>query len=193
MPGWSRSYPGSMASPQESALIVPVPDAEPVVGLWRERLDPASLRGVPAHITLLYPFVAPDDVGRELVDELKDLFTSMAPFRFRLEEVHWFGDEVAWIRPEPEEPFVRLTETITHRWPHYLPYEGIHDELVPHLTVAHGPSEEATACAEAVAARLPIVTRAEVVWLMTGSREPASWALHTVFPLGDPSAAGSAD
>src|SRR5215207_2399787 len=51
--------------PTESALLIPVPAAEPTLQRWRERLDPACRLGVPAHVTLLYPFVAPaalDDV-----------------------------------------------------------------------------------------------------------------------------------
>jgi hypothetical protein len=41
----------------QSALIAAVPAVELVVGGWRERDDSAATRGVPAHVTLLYPFV----------------------------------------------------------------------------------------------------------------------------------------
>ena len=43
----------------ESAVIVPVPEAEPAVGGLRAALDRAAVWGVPAHVTLLYPFVTP--------------------------------------------------------------------------------------------------------------------------------------
>jgi hypothetical protein len=42
-----------------SAVVVPVPEAEPRVGALRTALDPSAALGVPAHVTILYPFVAP--------------------------------------------------------------------------------------------------------------------------------------
>ena len=45
---------------------------------------------------------------------------------------------MAYLAPEPPEPFARLTEAIAERWPDYPPYEGIHETVIPHLTVAYG-------------------------------------------------------
>ena len=46
----------------ESALIVPVPEVEPLVGLHRAALDPAAKLGVPAHVTIVYPFLPPEQI-----------------------------------------------------------------------------------------------------------------------------------
>ena len=46
--------------------------------------------------------------------------------------------DVAWLAPVPDAPFRRLTELIVSRYPDYPPYEGIHDEVIPHLTVGVG-------------------------------------------------------
>ena len=49
----------------QSALLVPVPAAEPAVAEHRARLDGSARDGVPAHLTVLYPFLPPalvDDV-----------------------------------------------------------------------------------------------------------------------------------
>ena len=43
-----------------SALVVAVPDAEPVVGHLMLRLDANAVLGVPAHVTVLFPFVPAD-------------------------------------------------------------------------------------------------------------------------------------
>ena len=43
-----------------------------------------------------------------------------------------------YLAPDPPEPFSRLTEAIVERWPDYPPYEGIHETVIPHLTVAYG-------------------------------------------------------
>jgi hypothetical protein len=41
----------------QSALLLPVPAAEAAVGPYRALLDPSARDGVPAHITVLYPFL----------------------------------------------------------------------------------------------------------------------------------------
>jgi hypothetical protein len=39
---------------EESALLVPVPDTEPVVAEWRDRINASAPIGVPAPITVLF-------------------------------------------------------------------------------------------------------------------------------------------
>ena len=46
----------------ESAILVPVPGAEPVAGRLRARFDRSAGRGIPAHVTVLYPFVPPGQI-----------------------------------------------------------------------------------------------------------------------------------
>ncbi len=123
-----------------TALIIAVPEAEPVVGEWRERYDNARL-GVPAHVTLLFPFVALEKLDDALLAELRELFASQPAFSFSLSRVAHFPD-VTWLAPEPDEPFRRLTELIFGRYPDYPPYEGNHDEIIPHLTVADAALED---------------------------------------------------
>ena len=42
-----------MNAPTETALIVPVPEVEPIVGRFRDRYDPAAADGIPAHVTVV--------------------------------------------------------------------------------------------------------------------------------------------
>jgi hypothetical protein len=46
----------------ESAVLVPIPAAERVVSTHRSRLDGAAALGVPAHVTVLFPFVPPSAI-----------------------------------------------------------------------------------------------------------------------------------
>ena len=69
-----------------SALIVVVPEAEPLVHEWRLRYDNAEL-GIPAHVTLIFPFVPAEEIGEELVDELRELFAAQPAFEFTLARV----------------------------------------------------------------------------------------------------------
>jgi hypothetical protein len=65
----------------ETALIFPVPEAEALVSRLREKYDPSAAVGVPAHVTILYPFLAPDAVGAGDVAALTTLFASAPPVR----------------------------------------------------------------------------------------------------------------
>ena len=63
-----------------TALLIAVPEAEPVVGPLRARYDDAEVNGIPAHVTLLFPFG-----DRE--DGLEELFARFEPFEFALARV----------------------------------------------------------------------------------------------------------
>ena len=101
----------------ESALVVLVPEAEARVGSFRERHDPSAAAGVPAHITLLYPFLAPDEIDAAAIESLQQCFASIQPFRFALAGIRRFPG-VLYVAPEPSEPFRELTDRNgrTHVW-----------------------------------------------------------------------------
>lgn len=70
----------------ESALLVAVPAAEPAVARHRSRLDTSAAVGVPAHITVLYPFLPPDLIDADTLATLARLFASVPGFRFTLDQ-----------------------------------------------------------------------------------------------------------
>jgi hypothetical protein len=49
-----------------SALIIEVPEAEAAVQRHRQRLDANAPLGIPAHITVLAPFMPPDPTPQGL-------------------------------------------------------------------------------------------------------------------------------
>jgi 2'-5' RNA ligase len=147
-----------------TALIIAVPEAEALVGDWRERYDNASL-GIPAHVTLLFPFVPSEKVDDALLAELRELFAAQPAFSFSLPRVARFP-EVAWLAPEPATPFRRLTELIYSRYPDYPPYEGVHDEIIPHLTVGVGDAALQDEIEAALRPQLPIDAEARHVTLL---------------------------
>lgn len=52
-----------MASPGPlSGLMIEVPEAEPAVRHHREHFDASTPLGVPAHITVLFPFMPPETI-----------------------------------------------------------------------------------------------------------------------------------
>lgn len=167
----------------ESALIVEVPDAEAAVDRWRSLLDPVSLMGIPAHITILYPFL--DRVNEHALKGIREIVGSVPPFTFTLESVaRW--PSVVYVEPTPAEPFRELTSRVMKRWPRLNPYEGQFDDIVPHLTVAEGVTDDrlAETITTDVQAHLPIEAHVKEValWVTDG----ASWTAQTTFPLGGP-------
>jgi 2'-5' RNA ligase len=165
----------------ETALVVEVPEAEPLVSEWRAKYDWSAERGVPAHITLLYPFVPTERVDDGLLRELRALFASQPAFPFRLTRVARFPD-VAWLAPEPSDRFTALTELIVARYPDYPPYEGIHDEVIPHVTVAEGGVELQDEVEAALTPHLPIDAEANMVALLTED-ETGRWHRAERFAL----------
>ncbi|HET7856960.1 MAG TPA: 2'-5' RNA ligase family protein [Gaiellaceae bacterium] len=164
-----------------SALIVAVPEAEPVVGEWREHYDSARL-GIPAHITLLVPFVPTEELDEGLFAELRELFAAEPPIMFTLARLVTFPDETIWLAPEPSEPFRRLTELIVERFPDYPPYEGIHDDVIPHLTVTSGETSLLAELEAAVSPHLPIAAEAHDVVLLEEDHSEL-WRVRERFPL----------
>jgi 2'-5' RNA ligase len=164
-----------------SALIVAVPEAEPLVHDWRLRYDNAAL-GIPAHVTLIFPFVPAEEIGGGLIGELRELCAGQPAFSFTLARVARFP-EVAWLAPEPDDPFRRLTELLASRYPDYPPYEGIHDDVIPHLSVGRGDAAFQAEADSALTPHLPIEARAEDVTLLVED-ESGHWRESERFPLG---------
>ena len=55
-------------SPTQTAVIVPVAAADCLVSEHRDNLDVVACWGVPAHVTVLYPFVDPAEVNKQLIE-----------------------------------------------------------------------------------------------------------------------------
>ena len=165
----------------ETAIILPVPDAEPIVGDLRRRYDPGASRGVPPHITLLYPFAPPSTVAMHL-DSLRQFFVGAPAFDFVLDSIGRFPAN-AHLSPNPAAPFISLTESIASRWPQFPPYGGQFSTIVPHLTVADGVGIAAFEEVErTLRDRLPIACRARVAWLLQSDHE-GQWRRTNEFVL----------
>jgi 2'-5' RNA ligase len=183
--GHMNSVPPSSVS-LESAVLVPVPEAELAVGRHRHRLDRAATWGVPAHVTVLFPFVAPSAVTGATITALADAVGSVTAFDCEFPATAWFGQEVVWLAPQPAEPFRALTRAVSAAFPDYPPYGGGYDDVVPHLTVGYRPAGEVTELLEAeadVLRWLPVQAHISRVWLMTGRAAPGSWQTIAELPL----------
>jgi 2'-5' RNA ligase len=169
----------------ETAVLALVPDAEPVVGKHRRLLDPTTAAGVPAHVTVLYPFVPPAEVTTATVAALRTAVAPVAPFACTFAETGWFDDDLLWLAPSPPEPFEELTARVGRAFPEQVPYGGEHDPH-PHLSVGYGrlASLEALRAAEAeIRSSLPVLARVDRAHLLAGARTADSWRVVAELPL----------
>ena len=74
--------------------------------------DSSAPLGVPAHITILFPFAAADEVDEEA---LEAVIGAYAAFAFDLATVEHFADVVTYLAPVPAEPFVELMRAVEAR------------------------------------------------------------------------------
>src|SRR2546421_445772 len=107
----------------ESALVVAVPEAEHAVARFRINFVESASRGVPAHITLIYPF-APTDQLAVIEPSLRALFSRFSAQRFQLVRLDQFGDEMLYLAPEPATCFTQMTDALVRRYPEWPPYGG---------------------------------------------------------------------
>ncbi len=176
-------------SAAEFALVVLVPESEALVRPFRDRHDPSAAAGMPAHITLLYPFMPPDAIDARVLDGLRQCFGGFAPFSFTLTAPRRFDSPsaVLYLAPEPELSFRALTMAIWRRYPKTPPYGGRHADVVPHLSVAQLADQRqldlvAQTFAAASAKMLPMHAQASEVALM--DNHTSRWETRAMLVLG---------
>jgi hypothetical protein len=169
------------AAIHDTALIVPVPEAEVAVGRWRDRFDPSARLGVPAHVTVLFPFLPWSEIDDAVISAAGSAVRREGPFTAALDRVER-TDEILWLRVEPEEGFLGMTATLVELWPERRPYGGRYDDVIPHLTVADGGIDRVPESVDAeLAGCLPIPFRVDGVDLVRFAA--GRWATMLTFPL----------
>jgi 2'-5' RNA ligase len=164
----------------QSAVVVPVPEVEPVVSSWRERFDRSAAQGMPAHITVLYPFLTKRLLTSGVLCDLRAICGEHHAFRVAFERTARFPN-VLYLNPEPAEPLRTLTLALAERWPQALPYSGTHDEIVPHLTIAYGEDAVLDAVDLDLQRRLPLAAmlKEAILYVFDGAR----WQVMVRLPL----------
>jgi 2'-5' RNA ligase len=176
----------------ESAVLVLIPEAESAVASHRADLDPAAALGVPAHVTVLYPFVPPERVDETVISDLAGAVGSIGAFDVTFARVRWFERSVLWLAPEPAGPFRALTAAVASAFHGYAPYGGAHSDVVPHLTIGQGqPGHVLESAARALEPSLPFTARVSTAVLMYGSLEAGSWRAVADVRLGQPTSSST--
>ena len=122
-------------------------------------------------------------IDEQVEERLAALIAGEEPFEFILSRTARFEEPLLYLPPEPAEPFVRLTEAIVAEWPEHPPYEGIHETVIPHLTVAQADHRVLDEIAETLEPQLPVEARASDASLLEEG-EDGFWRRRRTFLLG---------
>ena len=165
----------------DTALVITAPEIDGILGELRMEHDPSARSGVPAHVTVLYPFL-PSPEAEGAIESIRDLVASIRPFGYRFTKTGRFSQGILWLAPEPRERFDALLRALGERWPDLRPYGDRFAEFVPHCTVA-GSSREADldAIEATLLTKLPIDAYAREVALWR--EDDGTWSTVQTFAL----------
>jgi 2'-5' RNA ligase len=169
----------------DTALICRVPEAERYIARYRERYDPSARRNVPAHVTVLYPFMPPAEVDTGVIGQLAEIARAIPCFDYRLAETRRFPVSL-YLAPQPDESFSALTDAVFRAFPDYPPFAGKFATVVPHVTVAH--ADEPQLCEIEVELRIALPPgggiAAHCSEMILIENSSGRWEEMQSFPLG---------
>jgi hypothetical protein len=118
-----------------TTLVVPVPEAEAVVGTWRQRYDVWARRGFPPHVTVLGPFLPVELIDDAVPARLEAIVARHRPSDFALVAARVVPGAVL-LAPAPDQLFRSLARAFAAEWPEAGRWRPGARLVGPHLTVA---------------------------------------------------------
>lgn len=122
---------------RESAIDIHLESLDELVAPWRQATVEVANKGVPPHITLLYPWrVAP--LSEEDTREVQKVLEQCHSFEIQLAKVSHFGKRVIYLAldDESEKAVKHLMQVLFLAFPETPPYGGAFSDPTPHLTIA---------------------------------------------------------
>jgi 2'-5' RNA ligase len=167
-------------SQRESAIAIEVrlpPDLE----RFRVAHVPNAALGVPAHITLIYPFLPADLLDAGVRRHVARALAPHQPFTFRLSGVRRWPTS-HYLAIEPEEPFEAIVRSLVEAFPQYPPYAG-EFEYVPHVTIAEGDDRSLAGLARDLS--VPVGEQDVTRILLIAQGRDGKWRFRWTFSLRD--------
>lgn len=154
----------------DSALIIPVPAAAPLLSRVAEAVPGAVREGDVGHVTMLYPFTTATP------EELNAVAATLKPVDVVLDRVVREPGFVALTA----DGLAPITAAVRRHWPEVVPYRGRFGPAPEaHLTLAMGVTE---ADGDAIAALVsPIAARLDQLWVLTYAD---AWQITARCPFG---------
>lgn len=142
--------------------------------------------GVPAHLTMLYPFVEPSGLTGEVRGALREVASRHPRFAYELTGMATWPDTI-YVSVIPTDPFVRLQRDLQEAFPEFPIYgRDASFQFVPHVTIAEGSSiDDPSIRADRAWRALPRSARASAIELIATGRDDR-WRVVWRIPLGVP-------
>jgi 2'-5' RNA ligase len=170
-----------MNAEQRTGLVLLTPGLEDLVDPWRRRYDPVRAYGMPAHVTILYPWLPYESITDGDREALATLCHARPPLEMTFADFGRFP-ETLWLDPQPARPIVDLVQEIAQRWPAYPPFAGAFADIVAHLTLADRRDPDSLRdVIDAVQPRLPVCVTVPALTLMRLTAD--RWVSDTEFPF----------
>lgn len=171
---------GALRPAPETALVLAV-SLPPALEALRLRSIADAAAGVPAHVTLLYPFAEEAQLGAEVLDLVAAIAARHPVLRLTLHEGRRFPDTL-YVSVEPDGPLRALQGELAAAFP-TLPLYGDTFQFVPHVSIVEGPAVADPLALDDPAWRtLPVEQLVDAIDLITG--RDGQWATRRRFALG---------
>jgi 2'-5' RNA ligase len=171
-----------MVTPEPASAIVVRVHVPPALQRLRATWDRGATVGVPAHVTLLFTFLAAAQLRPDARRALAMVAAGTSPFDVRFARVGRFPG-VVYVAPEPAAPFADLTNAFMALYPEHPPYGGAFDEVIHHLTIAESTVAPLDDVAAAAARVLPFGQRVSALEVLVEGGE-GRWRTKWRLPLG---------
>lgn len=175
---------------RESAIDIHLESLDELVAFWRQATVEVATKGVPPHITLLYPWrVAP--LSEEDTREVQKVLERHHSFEIHFAKVSHFGKRVIYLAlDERSEKAVRqLMQVLFRAFPETPLYGGAFSDPTPHLTIAKANDDKhfeqlMQEISRALAPKLPIKHQVSGVSIIEEA-EDDFWHLRASVSLED--------
>jgi 2'-5' RNA ligase len=171
-----------LAPSTSSALVIPV-TLPPGLEAIRLAHVTNAVDGVPAHVTLLFPFAEPRSIDAGVITMVRDVVAGHQAWTMALTGPAAFPDAL-YAAVEPPDAPIALQSDLAAAFPSLPIYRGSIDVYVPHVTIAELGRGSDTSDLEAASGwrDLPSISPAREVELIVcdpGGR----WSVKHRFPL----------
>jgi 2'-5' RNA ligase superfamily len=152
---------------------------------WRMETVAVAQRGVPPHISLLYPWRNAPLLESDL-DSLRLILNDIKPFELCFDRLEIFDPGVLYLALEDDIIIRQLMNELYKAFPDTPPYGGAFVDPIPHLTVAKGTLAEVVELKSVVSEKLALpfkILISEIV--VMEESETGQWSNRYVYNLED--------
>lgn len=137
---------------RETSIDIHFPELTDLISSYRAKTVAVAAKGVPPHITLLYPWVDASQINNH-IERLKFTLKHISPFSIIFSSFNFFPNGTLFLQLADDKPIRNVMKAIRNAFPKILPYGGEFLDPAPHLTIAKTRTPE-----EALRMKKEIVT-----------------------------------